>query len=178
MALSPTLTFAVDDELLGAAGPQLKVVANFGVGYDNVDLAACAARGVTVTNTPGALTNATAELALALAMAAARDPPAAGEGPAEGGPAGVGPEAMARLRTQRGEHRSGRCRPDRWPLHGTLLPVGGGERLYTSRQPKPDLKTGWEPKELNSTSCSPARTRSAFTCRAAGNPATRSTNAR
>ncbi len=76
-ALVSDLTFAVDGELLDAAGPQLQVVANFGVGYDNVDLAACAEREVAVTNTPDALTNATAELALALAMAAARDLPRA-----------------------------------------------------------------------------------------------------
>jgi glyoxylate reductase len=62
----------VDDEVLDAAGPQLKVVANFAVGYDNVDLPACRARGVFVTNTPDVLTEATAELALALTFAAAR----------------------------------------------------------------------------------------------------------
>ena len=65
-------TVAVDEALLEAAGPQLQVVANFAVGYDNVDLDACRARGVAVTNTPDVLTNATAELALALALAAAR----------------------------------------------------------------------------------------------------------
>jgi glyoxylate reductase len=48
------------------------VVANFAVGYDNVDLDACRRRGIVVTNTPDVLTNATAELALALALAAAR----------------------------------------------------------------------------------------------------------
>jgi glyoxylate reductase len=63
---------AVDEALLEAAGRQLRVVANFAVGYDNVDLDACRRRGVTVTNTPDVLTNATAELALALALAAAR----------------------------------------------------------------------------------------------------------
>jgi glyoxylate reductase len=62
----------VDAGLLDACGGQLKVVANFAVGHDNVDLAACAERGVQVTNTPGALTEATAELALALTLAAAR----------------------------------------------------------------------------------------------------------
>jgi glyoxylate reductase len=66
------LTVVVDDELLDAAGSQLRVVANFAVGYDNVDLDACRRRGVVVTNTPGVLTNATAELALALTLAAAR----------------------------------------------------------------------------------------------------------
>ena len=65
-------TVAVDEGLLEAAGPTLRVVANFAVGYDNVDLDACRRRGVAVTNTPDVLTNATAELALALALAAAR----------------------------------------------------------------------------------------------------------
>jgi glyoxylate reductase len=65
-------TVAVDDELLDAAGPSLRVVANFAVGYDNVDLNACRARGVVVTNTPDVLTNATAELAVALLLGAAR----------------------------------------------------------------------------------------------------------
>lgn len=134
------LTFPVDGELLDAAGPQLKVVANFGVGYDNVDLAACAERGVTVTNTPGALTNATAELALALAMAAARDLPKAEQDLREGTWQGWDPKRW------RGFELSG----------ATIGVVGagriggrfmelvagfGGERLYTSRQPKPDLES-------------------------------------
>ena len=62
----------VDAALLDAAGAGLRVVANFAVGYDNVDLDACRERGVVVTNTPGVLTDATAELALALTLAAAR----------------------------------------------------------------------------------------------------------
>ncbi len=65
-------TVPVDAELLEAAGESLEVVANFAVGYDNIDLAACGARGVVVTNTPDVLTNATAELAVALMLAAAR----------------------------------------------------------------------------------------------------------
>lgn len=65
-------TVPVDAALLDAAGPALRVVANFAVGYDNVDLAACRERGVVVTNTPDVLTNATAELAVALMLAAAR----------------------------------------------------------------------------------------------------------
>ena len=52
--------------------PQLRVVANYGVGYDNIDIAAARARGVGVSNTPGALTTATAELTWALMLAAAR----------------------------------------------------------------------------------------------------------
>lgn len=71
-AIVADLMVVVDDALLGAAGPRLRVVGNFAVGYDNVDLDACRRRGVAVTNTPGVLTNATAELALALTLAAAR----------------------------------------------------------------------------------------------------------
>ena len=62
----------VGADLLDSAGSSLKVVANFGVGYDNIDLDAARARGVRVTNTPGVLTNATAELAVALMLATAR----------------------------------------------------------------------------------------------------------
>jgi glyoxylate reductase len=62
----------VDAELLDTCGDGLQVVANFAVGYDNVDLEACRERGVVVTNTPDVLTEATAELALALTLAAAR----------------------------------------------------------------------------------------------------------
>jgi glyoxylate reductase len=62
----------VDAAVLDACGDQLRVVSNFAVGYDNVDLDACRERGVIVTNTPEVLTEATAELALALTLAAAR----------------------------------------------------------------------------------------------------------
>ncbi len=70
-ALLTLLTDRVDAELLDAA-PNLEIVANLAVGYDNVDLAAAAARGVVVTNTPGVLTEATADLTWALLLAAAR----------------------------------------------------------------------------------------------------------
>ena len=66
------LTDRVDDEFLDAAGPQLKVVSNYAVGFDNIDVAACARRGIPVGNTPGVLTDTTADLAWALIMAAAR----------------------------------------------------------------------------------------------------------
>ena len=62
----------VDDAFLDASGPRLRVVANIGVGYDNVDVAACRTRGVIVTNTPGVLTDATADLAFALVLMVTR----------------------------------------------------------------------------------------------------------
>jgi len=66
------LTDRVDDEFLDRAGPQLKVVSNFAVGFDNIDVPACTRRGIPVGNTPGVLTETTADLAWALLMAAAR----------------------------------------------------------------------------------------------------------
>lgn len=66
------LTDRVDGELLDRAGPQLKVVSNYAVGFDNVDVAVCTARGIPVGNTPGVLTDTTADLAWALIMASAR----------------------------------------------------------------------------------------------------------
>jgi len=71
-AILTLLTDRVDDELLDAAGPQLRVVSNYAVGFDNVDVPACTRRGIPVGNTPGALTETTADLAWALLMASAR----------------------------------------------------------------------------------------------------------
>lgn len=65
------LTDRVDDAFLDAA-PDLRVVANVAVGYDNIDVAACSRRNVTVTNTPGVLTDATADLAMALLLMVTR----------------------------------------------------------------------------------------------------------
>jgi glyoxylate reductase len=71
-AIITMLTEQVDAEFLAAAGPQLKIVANHAVGFDNVDVAACTAAGVLATNTPDVLTETTADTAFALLMAAAR----------------------------------------------------------------------------------------------------------
>lgn len=67
------LSDRVDEEFLDAVGPSLRIVANYAVGFDNVDLEACRARGVRVSNTPGVLTEATADLAWSLILAAARN---------------------------------------------------------------------------------------------------------
>jgi glyoxylate reductase len=67
-----TPAIPVDEAFLNAAGPQLRIVANYAVGLDNVDLDATRGRGVVVTNTPGVLTNATAEHAIALVLALLR----------------------------------------------------------------------------------------------------------
>lgn len=71
-AIVSLLTEKIDDELLDAAGPQLKSVSNVAVGYNNIDVPACENRGVLVTNTPGVLTQATADIAMSLILMATR----------------------------------------------------------------------------------------------------------
>jgi glyoxylate reductase len=71
-ALITLLHDPIDAELLDAAGPKLKCVANVAVGYDNIDVAAATERGVVVTNTPGVLTDSTADLAIALILMVTR----------------------------------------------------------------------------------------------------------
>jgi glyoxylate reductase len=138
-ALVADPTVAVNSELLDAAGPGLRLVANFAVGYDNVNLEECRRRGVTVTNTPDVLTDATAELALALTLAAARLlgdaerdlrsgvwrgwDPAAYRGLELSG-ATVGVVGMGRIGSRYAE----------------LLAGFGPEILYTARSPKPELE--------------------------------------
>ena len=70
--LAPTITDRIDADLLKNAGPQLKLIANFGAGVDHIDVSAATERGIIVTNTPGVLTEDTADLTLALIMAVAR----------------------------------------------------------------------------------------------------------
>jgi glyoxylate reductase len=71
-ALVPTITDKIDAEVIAAAGDRLKLIANFGAGVDHIDVAAANARGIAVTNTPGVLTEDTADLTLALMMAVSR----------------------------------------------------------------------------------------------------------
>lgn len=70
-ALVSLLGDRIDAKVIDAA-PRLRIVANYAVGFDNIDLDACRARGIVVTNTPGVLTEATADLTWALLLAAAR----------------------------------------------------------------------------------------------------------
>ena len=71
-ALVCLLTDTIDAAVLEAAGPQLKIVATVAVGYNNIDVPACRARGVAVTNTPDVLTNACADFTWALILAVTR----------------------------------------------------------------------------------------------------------
>jgi glyoxylate reductase len=70
--LVPTITDRIDATVLAGAGPRLKLIANFGAGVDHIDVACANAHGITVTNTPGVLTEDTADMCMALIMASAR----------------------------------------------------------------------------------------------------------
>jgi glyoxylate reductase len=70
--LVPTITDVIDAAILAEAGPNLRLIANFGNGTDNIDVPAALARGITVTNTPGVLTDDTADMTMALVLAVAR----------------------------------------------------------------------------------------------------------
>jgi glyoxylate reductase len=141
------LTDKVDAALLAAA-PRLKVVSNFAVGVNNVDVPACTARGVRVGNTPGVLTDATADIAVTLLLAAARR---LGESTADakGGrwltwePLGwLGQDLAGRTLGIVGMGRIGFATARR--LHG-----GWGMRvLYTARGPKPEADRGLGAKRV------------------------------
>jgi glyoxylate reductase len=132
-------TVPVDAELLDAAGSGLRVVANFAVGYDNVDLDACRERGVVVTNTPDVLTNATAELALTLTLAAARGASGAEAELREGRWRGWDPGAYLGLELSGaafavvGLGRIGR-------RYAELVRPLAGRLLYVARSAKPDAE--------------------------------------
>jgi glyoxylate reductase len=70
--LVPTVTDEIDASVLAQAGPNLKLIANFGNGVDNIDVQAALSRGITVTNTPAVLTDDTADMTMALLLAVAR----------------------------------------------------------------------------------------------------------
>jgi glyoxylate reductase len=133
-------TVRVDEPLLEAAGRQLRIVANFAVGYDNVDLDACRARSIAVTNTPDVLTNATAELALALTLAAARHLTEAERELRAGRWLGWDPGALLGLELSGatfaviGLGRIGR-------RYAELVRPLAAELLYVSRSPRPDAES-------------------------------------
>ncbi|MFM9044189.1 MAG: 2-hydroxyacid dehydrogenase [Solirubrobacterales bacterium] len=149
-ALVADPTVSVYGQVIEAAGPDLRVVANFAVGYDNVDLKAAEAAGVVVTNTPDVLTDATAELAAGLAFAAARGIPERERLLREGkwtgwDPGGfrgielsgatVGVVGMGRIGTR----------------FAQIIAGTAGRIVYSSRTDKPDVETelGAERMELN-----------------------------
>jgi glyoxylate reductase len=138
-ALVADPTVGVDAELLDAAGPGLRLVANFAVGYDNIDVEECRRRGVAVTNTPDVLTNATAELALTLTLAAARFLSEGERDLRAGRWRGLEPTAYRGLELSGatvGVVGLGRI----GGRYAELLAGFGVELLYTARSPKPEAE--------------------------------------
>lgn len=134
--LLPMLTERIDAQLLTAA-PRLRAIANYAVGCDNIDLAAVAARGIPVGVTPDVLTDATADLAMALLLAAARHLPAAAQSVREGAwktfePRGwLGLELRGARLTIVGPGRIGRAVGERAQAFGMEVElVGRGDDLH------------------------------------------------
>ncbi len=138
-ALVTPLTIPVNPALLDAAGTTLRVVANYAVGFDNVDLAACGARDVIVCNGPPPMTEPTADIAWTLLLGAARRVREGLDLARSGTWAGYDPQLLL-------GHRL---------VGGTLLVVGAGrigaavarrslgwnmQVLYTARTPKPEIE--------------------------------------
>ncbi len=133
-------TVRVDAALLESAGPQLRLVANFAVGYDNVDLEACRQHSVLVTNTPDVLTNATAELALALTLSAGRLFPLAEADLRNGRWTGWDPGSYRGLELSGstvGVVGMGRI----GTRYAELVSGFGVELLYASRSPNPEVES-------------------------------------
>jgi len=133
------LSDRIDGEVIEAAGDQLQIIANYAVGYNNIDVDLATEKGILVTNTPGALREATADLTWALLMAVARKIPQSDRFVREGRYLGWGPKLMLG-----------------YPVQGmTIGIVGMGDIgaavarramgfdmriLYNSRSPKPDIE--------------------------------------
>jgi glyoxylate reductase len=138
-ALLTLLTDRIDKEILDAAGPQLKIVANMAVGFDNIDVPAATQRGILVTNTPGVLTDATADHAWALLFAIARRVPESEQYLRAGKFKGwspllfLGGEVAGRTLGIVGAGRIGSAMAMR--SHGFNMRV-----LYTNRSAKPELE--------------------------------------
>ena len=119
--LVPTVTDRIDAALLGQSGDKLKLIANFGNGVDNIDVATALQRGITVTNTPGVLTEDTADMTMALILAVPRRL-------AEGSAVLTGDTRMGRLVADldaRPPHLGQAARHHR---HGPHRPGGGAPR--------------------------------------------------
>jgi glyoxylate reductase len=142
-ALLTLLTDKINAEIMDAAGPQLKVIANMAVGFDNIDVQAATQRGILVTNTPGVLTDATADHAWALLFAIARRIPEsenylrAGKFKHWGPLLFLGGEVAGKTLGIIGAGRIGTAVAMR--SRGFQMNV-----LYTNRSPKPELE-----RELN-----------------------------
>lgn len=143
------LSDRVDAELLDAAGSQLRVISNFAVGHNNIDLAAAAERGVRVGNTPDVLTDATADVAVLLVLAAARRAKEATAAVRDGDwktwdPTGLlGVDLVDKTLGIVGMGRIGAATAAR------LVGGWGMQLIYASRTPKPEIDQRWGAQQVS-----------------------------
>ena len=163
-AIITMLTERVDAELLAAAGPQLKIVANHAVGFDNIDVPACTAAGVLATNTPDVLTETTADTAFALADGRR---PTGGRGralPAGADPVDLGTADDARTRRPPQDDRDRRVRTDRAGRRSARQGVRDARDLRRRRSSsRPRSRPRPAPSGVSWTICSPRPTSSRST---------------
>ena len=147
--LVPTLTDVIDAPLLAGSGERLKLIANYGAGVDHIDVATARQRGILVSNTPGVLTEDTADMAMALILAVARRLPEGMAKMQEGDWPGWAPEALlgARLRGKRlgvlGMGRIGQALARRARAFGMSIHYHNRRRLHEGLE-APLEATWWE----------------------------------
>ena len=138
-AVMTMLTDPVNGELMDAAGPQCRIIANYAVGYNNMDLAAASERGIFLSNTPDVLTDATADMAWALMLAVARRVVEGDKVTRAGQFVGwsplfmLGPEVSGKTLGIVGAGRIGQATAKR--AHGFNMKV-----VYTANSPKPEFE--------------------------------------
>ncbi len=164
--LVPTVTDEIDAALLAQAGANLKLIANFGNGVDNIDVQAALSRGITVTNTPGVLTDDTADMTMALILAVARR--IAGRGAHD--PGGHLDRLVADLDARPPHHRQAPRHRRHGPHRPGPGPPGAGLRpVDPLSQPPPggrcrSRRSSRRPTGRASTRCWPAWTSSRCNC--------------
>ncbi|MBV8392660.1 MAG: D-glycerate dehydrogenase, partial [Alphaproteobacteria bacterium] len=147
--LVPTVTDRIDARVLAQAGPRLKLIASFGTGVDHIDLAVAKQRGIVVTNTPGVLTDDTADMTMALVLATARRMGAGERLVREGKWTGWSPTSMlgARLRGKRlgivGMGRIGKALAERARGFGLTIHYHNRKRVHVEIERELEA-TYWE----------------------------------
>ena len=141
--LVPTITDRIDARLLAQAGPQLRLIANYGAGFDHIDVATALQRGIMVSNTPGVLAEDTADMAMALILAVPRRLPEGAVLMQKRRLGGLEPDRAARPPHRRQAARHPRPRPHR-----------PGDRPAGARP------SGWRSTTTTAAACIPTSRRS------------------
>ena len=139
--LVPTITDRIDARLLAQAGPDLRLIANYGAGFDHIDVATALQRGIMVSNTPGVLAEDTADMAMALILAVPRRRAGGGGDDAARRMGGLEPDGADGASDRRQEarhprpraHRPGRSPGGRAPSGSTSTTTTAGGCIPTSR---------------------------------------------